>query len=69
VEDKGRDRGSKVVDRTRMGQSAFYILDEFPTGDLVSVETRGVPWLDPIPGSRIPFVAVSVAESASVVRG
>ena len=52
-----------------MGQSAFYILDEFVTGDLVSMEACGVPWLDPIPGSRIPFVAVTVAESASVVRG
>jgi hypothetical protein len=51
-----------------VGQSAFYVLDEFRAGELVSVEAREVPWFDPIPGSRIPFGGVAVAESASVVR-
>jgi hypothetical protein len=51
-----------------MGQLAFYVLDEFCAGELASVEAREISWLDPIPGSRIPFVAVAVAESASVVR-
>jgi len=51
-----------------VGQSAFYVLDEFCAGELASVEACEISWLDPILGSRIPFVTVVVAESASVVR-
>jgi hypothetical protein len=50
-----------------MGQSAFYVLDDFCAGELASVEAHEIPQLDPILWSRIPFVAVAVAESASVV--
>ena len=51
-----------------MGQSAFYVLDDLGAGELASVEACNISWDDLIPGSRIPVVAVAVAESASVVR-
>jgi hypothetical protein len=70
VEDEGRGQGSTVVGRTRVGQSAFYALDEFPTGELSSVEAGGVSCHDLVSGSGIPFGCVaSGAKAASVIQG